>query len=157
MGSRIQHKPLRGHSNCNAIGTTSLIGKCHAAGLTDPIAYMKSMELQTDFDPTPLRTLSPEAASRPPTTTSQPAGATSLPANPAASQSASQPRTHQPSQQDTKAACSGADLLRINEPNLLITTNLNRFLDAGDAGSPGATWLHVLSCDLVNGFMSGLC
>ena len=110
MGSRIQHKPLRGHSNCNAIGTPSLIGKCHAAGLTDPIAYMKSMELQTDFDPTPLRTLSPEAASRPPTTTSQPAGATSLPANRAASQSASQPPTHQPSQQDTKAACSGADL-----------------------------------------------
>ena len=100
---------------------------------------MKSMELQTDFDPTPLRTLSPEAASRPPTTTSQPPGATSLPANRAASQS----------------ACSGADLLSFHEPDLLITTNLNRFLDAGDAGSPGANWLHVLSCDFVNGFMSG--
>ena len=82
---------------------------------------MESMELQTNFDPKALGTPNPGADKRPPTSKSQLAGATSLPVIQADSQSASQPPTHQPSQQDAKAACSGTDLLMFHGPDLSIT------------------------------------
>ena len=110
---------------------------------------MESMELQTNFDPKALGTPNPGADRRPPTSKSQLAGETSLPVIQADSQSASQPPTHQPSQQDAKAACSGTDLLLFHGPDLSITANPNRFLDAAHAGSPEANWqlcLAVASC-----------
>ena len=107
------------------------------------------MELQTNFDPKALGTPNPGADRRPPTSKSQLAGETSLPVIQADSPSASQPPIHQPSQQDAKAACSGTDLLLFHGPDLSITANPNRFLDAAHAGSPEANWqlcLAVASC-----------